>query len=106
MAHAEQSKFSGALSALKKPVSRETPLEAPPEPAAAPALPPPPPEPVIMRQPQKTRPAGKRSNPAYRPTTVFLRKATVKAANRKLEDTESRLDLSDLIEQLLTKWIG
>ncbi len=103
MAQAEQSKFSGALSALRKPVSREA--DAPPEPPAQ-HVPEPPPEPVILRTPAKARPTGKRSNPAYRPTTVILRKATVKAANRKLEDTESRLDLSDLIEQLLTKWIS
>ena len=51
------------------------------------------------------RPAGKRSDPEFQPTTVLLRKATKKAAVRKLEDTDTRKDLSDLIEQLLTGWI-
>jgi hypothetical protein len=52
------------------------------------------------------RPAGKRSDPAFEPTTVLLRKATKKAANRLLEDDEAnRQDLSDLIEQLLLGWI-
>ncbi|WP_040567785.1 hypothetical protein [Magnetospirillum molischianum] len=51
------------------------------------------------------RPMGKRSNPDYQPTTVLLRKATKRAATRKLEDRETGQDLSDLIEQLLTSWI-
>jgi hypothetical protein len=51
------------------------------------------------------RPAGKRSDPEFQPTTVLLRKATKKAAIRKLEDTDARKDLSDLIEQLLNGWV-
>jgi hypothetical protein len=51
------------------------------------------------------RPAGKRSDPEFQPTTVLLRRATKKAAVRKLEDTGAPKDLSDLIERLLTGWI-
>jgi len=51
------------------------------------------------------RPAGKRSNPDFQPTTVLLRKSTKRAAIRKLEDAETGQDLSDLIEQLLTNWV-
>jgi hypothetical protein len=52
------------------------------------------------------RPAGKRSDPAYEPTTLLLRKSTKKAAFRLLEDTDSPHDLSDLTEQLLAEWIA
>lgn len=52
------------------------------------------------------RPAGKRSNPDYEPTTVLLRKLTKKAAVRMLEDTDAGLDLSELIEELLTERIS
>lgn len=52
------------------------------------------------------RPAGKRSNPDFEPTTIFLRKATKKMANRTLEDSEIKQDLSELIEQLLQQWIS
>ena len=52
------------------------------------------------------RPAGKRSNPDYEPTTVLLRKQTKKRASRLLEDTDSEHDLSELIESLLLDWIS
>ena len=52
------------------------------------------------------RPAGKRSNPDFEPTTVLLRKQTKRKASRLLEDIESEHDLSELIETLLTTWIS
>ena len=52
------------------------------------------------------RPAGKRSNPDFEPTTIFLRKATKKKANRTLEDSGVKQDLSELIESLLQQWIS
>jgi hypothetical protein len=52
------------------------------------------------------RPAGKRSNPEFEPTTIFLRKATKKTANRTLEDSGIKQDLSELIEELLQNWIS
>jgi hypothetical protein len=52
------------------------------------------------------RPAGKRSNPDFEPTNVLLRKRTKKLAGRILEDTEAGQDLSELIEELLDKWIS
>lgn len=54
----------------------------------------------------KGRPAGKRSNPEFEPTTIFLRKTTKKTANRALEDSGTRQDLSELIEELLQGWIS
>ena len=64
-------------------------------------------EPVIEEQPIKGRgrPAGKRSDPEYEPTTLLLRKTTKRAAFRLLEDTEADQDLSDLAEQLISNWI-
>jgi hypothetical protein len=118
----EQSKFSGALAKLnqpKQPVAEQTPKQAAKQ--------------VVERKPDKAqnkaqnkaqgaelstasvgsnnalktkgRPPGKRSNPNYEPTTVLLQKNTKKLANRKLEDEETGQDLSDLIEQLLSRWI-
>lgn len=52
------------------------------------------------------RPAGKKSNPAYEPTNILLRKQTKKLARRKLEDTEAGKDLSELVEDLLSQWIS
>lgn len=60
------------------------------------------PTPISMRG----RPAGKRSNPDFEPTTIFLRKTTKKTANRTLEDSGVKQDLSELIESLLQQWIS
>jgi hypothetical protein len=49
---------------------------------------------------------GKRSDPAYAPTTFFVRKDTKRKAVRLLEDMNSKEDLSDLVERLLAKWIA
>ena len=84
----EQSKFSGVLAKLNQPMSERT---------AAPF------ETSITRG--RGRPPGKRSDPDYQPTTVLLRKHTKKTAARLLEDQSTGLDLSELIEQLLTEWI-
>jgi hypothetical protein len=55
---------------------------------------------------RKVRPAGKRSNPEFEPTTIFIRKTTKKTANRALEDSGIRQDLSELIDELLQRWIS
>ena len=60
------------------------------------------PTPISM----KGRPTGKRSNPEFEPTTIFLRKTTKKIANRTLEDLSIKQDLSELIEELLQQWIS
>ena len=91
-------KYGKALNALKKKTS---------EPAASaqypvqdlPALPAP-------EQIGKAGREGKRSNPEYAPRTFFVRKNTKRQAVRLLEDTNADQDLSDLVEQLLTKWIA
>jgi len=64
------------------------------------------PGPQPMAISMRGRPAGKRSNPEFEPTTIFLRKATKKTANRTLEDSDIKQDLSELIEELLQNWIS
>jgi len=61
--------------------------------------------PDLNERKSRGRPAGKRSNPSYEPTTLLLRKETKKKASRLLEDIGNRQDLSDLTEQLLSCWI-
>jgi hypothetical protein len=92
---AEQSKFAGAFKSLRsQPESpgkgvREKQAEKPQ------------PEPIT-----KAGRGGKRSDPDYTPTTFFVRKETKRKAARLLEDTEAGQDLSDLVEQLLSRWIS
>ncbi len=51
------------------------------------------------------RPPGKSSNRAYGRRTVLLKKQTIKTAERLWEDLEPEKDFSDLVEQLLVKFI-
>lgn len=51
------------------------------------------------------RPPGKSSNSAYGRRTVLLKKQTIKTAERLWEDLEPGKDFSDLVEQLVVKWI-
>ena len=64
------------------------------------------PSPQLTPISMRGRPAGKRSNPDFEPTTIFLRKTTKKTANRTLEDLSPKQDLSELIESLLQQWIS
>jgi hypothetical protein len=97
---AEQSKFAGALGRLnnKPPATARNAKQG--EPSAAPA-----PLQVSSEPTGKAGRGGKRSDPAYSPTTFFVRKETKRKAARLLEDTEAGQDLSDLVEQLLAKWV-
>ena len=79
---AQASKFTRALGALK-----QSKADAPPRTGNA-------------------RPVGKRSDPEYSPTTFFVRKDTKrKASHLLLDDVDGKTDLSDLVEQLLAKWV-
>jgi hypothetical protein len=89
---AEKSKFDGALGRLnKRPTTTE---DGPPAALAG----------VVATG--KGRPTGKRSDPEFSPTTFFVRKDTKRKAARMLEDQDAGKDLSDLVEQLLAKWIS
>ncbi len=109
---AQQSKFSGALSALRNAAEPETPstsLEPPPELVPEESAAPRPrrkssPAPVAEPLRGRGRPPGKRSDPDFKPTTLFLRTQTKRTASRLLEDKGVDLDLSELVEQLLTQW--
>ena len=97
---AEQSKFAGALGRLnKKPVAVKS-QQGSDEP----------PQEALTRPAQPTgsgRPLGKRSDPEYSPTTFFVRKETKrKAAQLLLQDANSKTDLSDIVEELLAKWVA
>ena len=54
----------------------------------------------------KARRTGKRSDPAFRATTFFVRRETKRKAARLLEDQETGKDLSDLVEELLAQWVA
>ena len=99
---AEGRKFA-ALAGIRQ----QQPEPEKPEPVeqARPEAAPPPPVSERAGKGSRGRPSGKRSDPEFQPTTVLLRKATKKAAIRKLEDTDARKDLSELIEQLLNGWV-
>jgi hypothetical protein len=101
-----KSRFAALKSFREQAAETETPADAP-EPYNPPAPPPASPAaPSIAAGKGRGRPAGKRSNPDFEPTTVLLRTKTKRAAGRLLEDTEADKDLSDLIESLLGEWIS
>lgn len=58
-----------------------------------------------VEKPRAGRATGKSSNPEYERMTVYVRKTTRKAAERKWEDATG-LDLSDLAEHLLTSYLN
>ena len=97
---AEQSKFAGALGRLNQPRDGSHALSQPELKEVA--------APVVTAQESggRGRRAGKRSDPAFRPTTFFVRKETQRKAARLLEDRDDGRDLSDLVEELLAKWVG
>lgn len=52
------------------------------------------------------RPSGKRSDPAWSPITILMRKSVKRAVRRRLEDEEQGRDLSTLIDSLLSDWLS
>lgn len=97
---AEQSKFAGALGRLKQPAIATTEAQTGTKKPAAQS-----PRSIAERAPAGGR-GGKRSDPAYSPTTFFVRKETKRKASRLLEDQDAGKDLSDLVEELLTEWLS
>jgi hypothetical protein len=87
-----KSAFAGIKQA-QKPAPVQTELEA------AIALTPP------VEKPRAGRAIGKSANPDYERMTVYVRKETRKAAERKWEDATGQ-DLSDLAEHLLTNYLN
>lgn len=81
------------------------------------AAPPSPAPPVTLPQPAaesdsvapkggRGRPAtGKKSDDKYCQTTISIRKDTRKRVKQALLDTETGQDVSELVEELLVKWL-
>jgi hypothetical protein len=85
----EESKFAGTLKRLRKlPEGREGGIST-----------------QIPDQPPQ-RPSGKRSDPAWSPVTILMRKSVKRAVRRRLEDEEQGRDLSTLIDSLLNDWLA
>jgi hypothetical protein len=78
----------------------------------SPALPTPPPKSEAVAGSDssrggKGRPAtGKKSNEEYCQTTISIRKETRKRVKQALLDYETGQDVSDLVEELLTRWLS
>jgi hypothetical protein len=52
------------------------------------------------------RPAtGKRSNPEWKLYSHFLKRRTQRAAVARLQAEDSKCDLSDVLQELLEKWL-
>ena len=55
--------------------------------------------------PGKGRPPGKRSDPAWKLYSHFLKKQTHREVTNILRNVENGQDLSDLLQQLLEQWL-
>ena len=53
----------------------------------------------------KGRPPGKRSDPAWKLYSHFLKKQTHREVRNILRNEENGQDLSDLLQQLLEEWL-
>ena len=68
-----------------------------PEPVAAPSTPAPRP---------MGRPPGKRSDPGWRPKTILMRTQTHRRVSAVLIERDNKPDLSELVDELLSKWLA
>jgi hypothetical protein len=92
--------LSSILGSLKG--EPHTPSPAPIEPPTPPVARPD----VRVEKGGKGRPAtGKKSNEEYCQTTISIRKETRKRVKQVLLDAETEQDVSELVEELLTKWL-
>ena len=60
------------------------------------------PAPEVVR---RGRPPGKRSNPDFEQVTIYIRKKTHQDAKIELLKGEKRQEFSELVEDLLGKWL-
>ena len=54
---------------------------------------------------RRGRPRGKRSNPDFEQVTIYIRRKTHKDAKVELLKGEKRQEFSELVEDLLAKWL-
>ena len=60
--------------------------------------------PAVIEGPRRVgRPAGKRSNPDYQQVTLLLHRDTYMEARRRLLEQDK--DVSDVLNELLLKWL-
>jgi hypothetical protein len=55
--------------------------------------------------PRRGRPNGKRSNAEFQQVTAYVRRDTYRRVSIKLLDRENKGEFSELIEELLQKWL-
>jgi hypothetical protein len=92
--------LSNILGTLKKEATPPSPapMERPERTAAKPE--------AVASKGERGRPAtGKKSNEDYCQTTISIRKDTRKRVQHALLDAETGQDVSDLVEELLVKWL-
>lgn len=56
-------------------------------------------------RPRRGRPSGKRSDPDFVGFTTYIRKDTHRKAKIALLESEDGRELSELVEDLITKWL-
>jgi hypothetical protein len=87
-----KSKFAGMFSREPDPEPPAERIETPPAPATGTGRP-------------VGRPAGKRSDPAFKQFSVLLRRDTQREAANLLREKDEGLDLSGLMQDLLADWV-
>ena len=87
-----ESKFAGTLSKLKK--SAKGPSGAKPSIST-----------ISTQTPLTGHHRGKRSDPEWANITILMRRSIKRDARRRLEDEGEGVDLSELIDRLLTDWL-
>lgn len=91
----KKGKFSALADLHRQPIDNEEPAPAP---SVATALP--------ETGKGRGRPAvGKRSNPDWKLYSHFLKRQTQRAAVARLQAEDSTQDLSDVLQDLLEKWL-
>ena len=55
--------------------------------------------------PRRGRPNGKRSNAEFQQVTAYVRRNTYRQVSIKLLDRQNKGEFSELIEELLQKWL-
>lgn len=96
----DAARIAGLTSILK---AGNQPRHAPPSPAPQPEAASAEAEAASTR-PKKAK-IGKYRDPAFHHYGIYLRKETQKRVKRRLEDEESSLDVSELIQLLLEQWL-
>ena len=59
----------------------------------------------IISTPKRGRPKGKRSNSNFQQVTAYVRRDTYRKVSIELLDRENKGEFSELVEDLLQKWL-